>query len=315
MSVAGILLRFSNVILRALQLCTSVIIVGIFGYFIGVLVDHNAHIPRWVKAVEGLAGLAALYTLFGVLLTLFLGGKMFFAMLAVALDVCFIASFIAIAAMTRGGHRSCSGNVSTPIGSGPSSNSSGGLGRFGNRYRPNLSLACRLQKGVFALAIIGIFLFMLSILSQLLLARHRKREQRYGPSPANDYTSGREKKFWKRGHRGATADAERGVPNGGTNGTATGTTAVAGANGAATEKHGGFWKFGRHQQNGGVANGYTNGAARHAAQPQQQTATYGTGTGGTSAPTAGGEGYSYVNSAPGYNVPQPAQGQYGAANF
>ena len=154
---------------------------------------------------------------------------------------------------------------------------------------------------------------MLSILFQLLLARHRKREKRYGPSPRNDYTSGRDKRFWKRGHHGA--DAERGVANGGTaNGTTTGTTT---ANGTQSEKpHGGFWKFGRHQQNGGAANGYSNGAPPRAAPPQQQTAAYG-GGGGT-ATGGGGEGYSYVNAAPGQSVQQPAQygqAQYGAGNF
>jgi len=116
MGVAGIFLRISNLIIRAMQLCTSVIIVGIFGFFIGVLNDHNAPIARWIKAVEGLAGAAAIYALLGVLLTLFLGGKMFFAMLAVGLDVCFVAAFIAIAIMTRGGRRRCSGFVRTPIG-------------------------------------------------------------------------------------------------------------------------------------------------------------------------------------------------------
>lgn len=163
MAVAGILLRISNLVLRAMQLCTSVIIVGIFGYFIAVLVHHNVHIARWIKAVEGLAGLAALYTLFGLILTLFLGGMMFFAMLGVALDVCFIAAFIAIAVMTRGGHKSCSRNVSTPLGSGPSNTNDPGYGQnnFGlggshrSGYNPNLRLACRLQKGVFALSIIG----------------------------------------------------------------------------------------------------------------------------------------------------------------
>lgn len=142
---------------------------------------------------------------------------------------------------------------------------------------------------------------MCSIVTQLLLARHRKREKRYGPSPANNYTSGREKKFW---HRGGHHDAERGAPDGGVNGTTTGTTA-AGANGAAGEKpHGSFWKFGRHHQNGGAPNGYSR-----APPPQDQTATYGTGAAG--APGSGG-GYSYVDSAPGYNVPYTARG---ASNF
>ena len=163
MGVSGALLRISNLLIRGLQLCTSVIIVGIFGYFIAVLVGHSAPIARWIKAVEGLSGAAALYTLLGVILTLFLGGILFFAILAIILDICFIAAFIAIAVMTRSGTESCSGNVQTPLGNGPAQVSSGrdnlsDYGFGGNQqgnYRPNLKLACRLQKGVFALAIIG----------------------------------------------------------------------------------------------------------------------------------------------------------------
>lgn len=160
---------------------------------------------------------------------------------------------------------------------------------------------------------------MCSLVVQLLQARHRKRERESRPTHANGYRSSHEKKFWK---RGSHHDAERGVPNGGANGTTTGTTA-AGANGTAGEKPG-FWKFGRHNKgagaaNGGVANGYPDGVPGYGAQPQQQTATYGTGAGGTgtgtgTVPGGGGQGYSYVNSAPGYNVQQTAAqaGQYGA---
>lgn len=164
MGVGSTLVRLGNPFIRFLQLCISVAIVGIYGWYIAVLVSHDAPIARHVKAVAGLAALAAIYTLFGVLLSFFLGGMMFFAMLAVALDVCFVASFIAIAIMARGSHGSCKGHVNTPIGSGPSDSSSPGYGRngfgFGGRYKhgfsPNLGLACRTQKAVLALAIIGL---------------------------------------------------------------------------------------------------------------------------------------------------------------
>lgn len=51
-------------------------------------------------------------------------------------------------------------------------------------------------------------LFLISALMQLLLGMHHKRENRYGPSPANDYTSGQRKgPFWKR-QKAGTMDAE-----------------------------------------------------------------------------------------------------------
>lgn len=55
---------------------------------------------------------------------------------------------------------------------------------------------------------------------QVLLARHHKREKAYGPSPANNYTSGSGKvPFWKR-RRAARRDPEMAgaVPATGTKG-------------------------------------------------------------------------------------------------
>lgn len=38
----------------------------------------------------------------------------------------------------------------------------------------------------------------MSILFDILLARHHKREKRFGPSPANDYTWGSRRMFWRK---------------------------------------------------------------------------------------------------------------------
>lgn len=90
-----------------------------------------------MRAVEGMAGAAVIYTAFAVILTFFLGGITFFAFLALLLDFAFMGAFIAIAVLTRGGARSCSGrNVPSPLGSGNSK-------------------ACRLETTVFAVAIIA----------------------------------------------------------------------------------------------------------------------------------------------------------------
>lgn len=42
------------------------------------------------------------------------------------------------------------------------------------------------------------FLFAISVLFQVLLGRHHKREKRFGPSPANGYTWGSRRKWWSR---------------------------------------------------------------------------------------------------------------------
>jgi hypothetical protein len=45
------------------------------------------------------------------------------------------------------------------------------------------------------------FLFLISIPFQLFMARHHKKEKRYGPGPANGYTKGSGMKFWQRNQR------------------------------------------------------------------------------------------------------------------
>lgn len=130
-----------------LQFLAGAVMLGIFSYFLAELSKHDQPIAQWIRAVEGLSGAATLYALLGVLLTFCLGGVMFFGLVAMVLDVCFIGCMVAIAIMTRHGTQNCSGNVNTPLGSGASDSKSSGL--------PSLGLACRLEKAVFAVSIIG----------------------------------------------------------------------------------------------------------------------------------------------------------------
>ncbi|EER24704.1 hypothetical protein CPC735_060740 [Coccidioides posadasii C735 delta SOWgp] len=175
-------IRISNFILRILQLCVSVIVLGIFSYFLAVLADHNLAIQRWVKAVEGISGVAAFYAIVASIFTLSIGGIPFFAGVAMVLDFAFTAGFIAIAIMARDGTQTCTGHVDTPIGNGDANQPAGGYGSggFGTGdgkqliYMPSLKSACRLQKGVFAVSIIGIFLFLVSIIAQHLYMHHRE---------------------------------------------------------------------------------------------------------------------------------------------
>ncbi|PYI23728.1 hypothetical protein BO86DRAFT_349940 [Aspergillus japonicus CBS 114.51] len=211
MGVGGVILRFANLAIRILQFLAAAVILGIFSYFLAVLARHDQTIPQWMKAVEGLSGAATLYGILGILLTCCLGGVTFFAAVAVLLDVCFIGAMIAIAIMTRKGTQSCSGHVDTPLGSGASNTDDANT-------HVRLGYACVLEKASFAVAIIGIFLFLISILFQVLLARHHKREKRFGPSPANGYTYGtgtqRRGFFWRRNKNNPeTASADDMLPS------------------------------------------------------------------------------------------------------
>lgn len=205
MAIGGALLRISQTVLRAIQLCCAIVACGIFAYFIAVLASRDQTSANYIRAVAGMSGAAIIYTAFAVLLTLCFAGVAFLGYIAIVLDICFAGCFAAIAYYSRGGARSCSGIVNTPIGVGSSNSNS--LGR-----------ACRLQTAVFAVSIVAIFLFLVTAVLQFLLIRHHKKEKRYGPSPSNNYTSGAGKlPFWKRGRRNKhnTRDAELATTSGG----------------------------------------------------------------------------------------------------
>jgi len=158
MAISGAILKLLQTFLYAIEFGCAAIILAIYSYFLSVLADRNIGIPTWEKAVEGISGAAVLYLIFAVLLTCFLGGKTFFAFLAIVLDILFCGAFIAIAVLTRDGARSCSGNnVHTPLGNGQSSAKSGyGAGRNRNTtFSVSLGTACRLNKAAFAVSIIG----------------------------------------------------------------------------------------------------------------------------------------------------------------
>ncbi|EKV15848.1 UV-damage endonuclease [Penicillium digitatum] len=191
MGAGGVILRFFNLGLRVLQFLDAAVILGIFSYFLAVLTRNDQTIVTWIKAVEGLAGAATAYSLLGIILSCCLGGVAFFAFLGVALDICFVGAMVAIAILTRDSVGKCTGIVDTPMGTGNANYDTASKNlKFG--------MACKLEKVVFAVAVIGIFFYLTSILFQILLARHHKREKRFGPSPTNGYTHGSRKAFWRR---------------------------------------------------------------------------------------------------------------------
>jgi hypothetical protein len=159
----GRFIRIINLVMRLLQLCCSVIILGIFSFFLAVLADHNVHVDRWIKAVEGIGGASTFYTILATIFILYGGGVWLLVAISMLLDLCFAGCFVAIAIMTRHGTGSCTGHVDTPLGSGGAEQNNPGFGDsgFGSgggrrlTYFPKLSFACRLEKVTFAVSIIG----------------------------------------------------------------------------------------------------------------------------------------------------------------
>jgi len=225
MAFGGAALKVTQTFFYTLCFLCAGIILGIYSYFLSVQADRNASIPQWQKAVEGISGIAVVYTIFAVVLTCCLGGKTFFAFLAIVMDILLTAGFVAIAVMARDGAQKCTGsNVDSPLGNGDASaHGSFGKNGFGTgsgenvTYASSIGFACKLNKVVFAVAIIGAFLFLISAIMQLWLGRHHQKEKRYGPSPSNNYTAGsgtrwfRRKRGPKTTHAAYQKDAELGA--------------------------------------------------------------------------------------------------------
>jgi hypothetical protein len=288
---------------------------GIYSYFLAVQADRNQGIPKWQKAVEGISGVAVLYTIAAVVLTCCLGGITFFAFTAILLDILFVGGFIAIAVLTRQGAYSCSGIVNTPLGIGNADANSEGFGNRGLGFDQGENLtysvsprnACRMNKAVFAVSIIAAFLFLITALFQVFLVRKHKKEKRFGPGPSNNYTEGAPKRnFWNRKSKKTDRDAEKAVVAPAAVGTLstghatdlrpshdtayTGSTVAApgdkydkvdGANGYAAQPHQGHAAHGSHGAYygapQGTANPYSMDTAPHAATTNQ--ATYGANQG------------------------------------
>lgn len=157
------MLRITQTLLRAIQLCCAIVVCGVFAYFLAILADHKLPIATYIRAVTGMSGAAIVYTAFAVLLTLCFAGVAFLSFLAIVLDILFAGCFAAIAYYTRGGAGSCSGNVNTPLGSGPSDSKASGYGANGfgvgkgnnATYQPSLLRACKLETAVFAVSIVA----------------------------------------------------------------------------------------------------------------------------------------------------------------
>jgi hypothetical protein len=186
----GVALKFLQWFIRGVQFCCAAVILAIFSYFLATLSNHNLPIATWIRAVEGISGAAVLYTLIGLLLLCCLAGHAFASFIAIFLDICFVGAFVYLAVANRQGASSCRGHVDTPFGSGNANSNVYDPNNSGWTALPSLREACRMQTACLAVAIVGILFFLLSALVEVALVRHHRKEKRFGPGPANDYTGG-----------------------------------------------------------------------------------------------------------------------------
>ncbi|KAM7217422.1 hypothetical protein V8F06_007171 [Rhypophila decipiens] len=188
---AGTALRMIQWFTRAVEFCCAVVILALFSYFLATLASNNLAVGQWIRAVEGIAGAAVLYTLVALLLLFCVAGHPFLSSIFIFLDICFVGAFIYIASANRHGAGSCDGQVTTALGTGNANTSIVDNGHGGVvTLDPNLHQACKMQSACLAVAILGLLFFILSAILEGLLIRHRRKERRFGPSPINGYTSG-----------------------------------------------------------------------------------------------------------------------------
>ncbi|KAG4027737.1 hypothetical protein MFRU_027g00300 [Monilinia fructicola] len=196
----GVALKALQWFLRGVEFCCAAIILGIFSYFLAKLSTNHLPIATYIKAVEGISGSGALYTILGLGLLCCVAGLVFFSAIAIILDFCFTGAFIYVAWATRGG-KSCTGFVVTPLGNGiaATNDRTSGVGSGRTTSLPSLHTSCKLNTACFAVAIIAAVFFFISMFVEFALIKHHKKEKAFGPSPNNGYTAGTpRRKFWQR---------------------------------------------------------------------------------------------------------------------
>jgi hypothetical protein len=185
---SGTALKFLQWFLRGVQFLCCALVLGVYSYFLATLHNHDLNISRDVKAVEGISGVGVIYTLLSLLLLCCLAGIKVISLIAIVLDLAFIGAFIFVAVANKNGASDCKGYLDTPFGQGQSDNTANGSDGF--TALPSFHVACRLQSACLGVAIIAIIFFILTILTEVGLARHHHKAKRFGPSPQNNYTSG-----------------------------------------------------------------------------------------------------------------------------
>lgn len=147
-SIAG--LKCLQWLFRGIQFICSVVILGIYSYFLATMVNHNITIPTGLKAIEGISVIGTVYTLIGIFLVCCLAGHVATSFIALVIDIGLIGGYIYVAVANRDGASSCSGSsVGSPYGTGdadstPSSSDSGVV------RLPTYAVACRMESACLA---------------------------------------------------------------------------------------------------------------------------------------------------------------------
>ncbi|KAK6358773.1 hypothetical protein TWF730_008092 [Orbilia blumenaviensis] len=194
----AVIAKLLSTVFRIVQVLGTLFNTGCITYFIVGLSNRNLINGR-ALAVEIISAAGLVWSVFALVFSICLLQKSFFQFFTVFGDVLFIGGFIAVAVLLRNAwDGDCSANnIIIPW-----------LERGGH----NLTANCRIIKGIFIVAIILCVLFFLTTLTSILAHRSSKKDRAYGPSPANNYTSGRGKRNKNRDLETATVGGPALVP-------------------------------------------------------------------------------------------------------
>jgi type III secretory pathway component EscV len=156
--------------MRLIQMACAVVVLAIFCYFLATLAGYNYRIGFWVKAVTGVSAAGIFYTFVALLFLCCAPGHPFPSILMILLDLGFLAGFLYVAIVNRGGGGSCVGEVKTAFGRGKADSNVLDQDEDDKTSTLPLSLglACRLQKACLAVSIIATYDFPSAFVSAFL---------------------------------------------------------------------------------------------------------------------------------------------------
>ncbi|KAK6333976.1 hypothetical protein TWF696_002487 [Orbilia brochopaga] len=176
----AVIAKLLSTVFRTLQVLGTLYIAGCTTYFIVELSKQN-RITGKALAVEIISAAGFLWASFVLIFSICLLQKSFFQFLTVLGDLLFIGGFVTITILLRDAWNGTCNNRRQNV-------------PWLERAGSNISTNCQLVKGIFIVSIALCALFLLTLLTSFLAHHHSKKDRAYGPSPANNYTSGRGKR-------------------------------------------------------------------------------------------------------------------------
>ncbi|CZT14313.1 uncharacterized protein RCC_00290 [Ramularia collo-cygni] len=169
MAIKGGFLRLLLILTYFTAFCCAAIITGVFAWFTFLQTSSEKNLASLI-----IGALAMLYTSIQTLFVCCTAGITFFAIISIILDVVFMGGMMAVAIINRSAvDGECEGR-----GGGREAYYRYGGGGGGGRGRgDDEDVGCEVYKTAFAVAILGIFMFLAAAITQMLV-RRRRRERR-----------------------------------------------------------------------------------------------------------------------------------------